>query len=307
MRDTFIKTLIELADNDDRVFLITPDLGFSVLEKFQEKFPDRFLNVGIAESNAVSIAAGLSLSGKVVYIYSIIPFVIMRSFEQVRVDVAYMNTNVRLVGVGAGVTYGAAGATHHAIEDISIMRSLPNMTMFSPSDPYEVEQVTKESIDYKGPIYFRLAKKGEPIISNTKKNITLGLANPIRKHKKSKIIILFTSNASDLAIDIEQKLNDMGIKSDLTSIHTIKPFDYEYIAYVLSDKEYIFTIEEHCVIGGLGSAVSEYIAESRFNPIFKRFTLMDEYSHYVGSQSYIREKMGLTVKKIYNYILDVYK
>ena len=110
MRDTFIKTLIELADNDDRVFLITPDLGFSVLEKFQEKFPDRFLNVGIAESNAVSIAAGLSLSGKVVYIYSIIPFVIMRSFEQVRVDVAYMNTNVRLVGVGAGVTYGAAGA-----------------------------------------------------------------------------------------------------------------------------------------------------------------------------------------------------
>uniref|UniRef100_UPI0040483C52 transketolase family protein n=1 Tax=Aliarcobacter sp. TaxID=2321116 RepID=UPI0040483C52 len=138
MRNTFVKTLVKLAEQDERIFVITPDLGFSVLEEFEEKFPDRFLNVGIAEANAVSIASGLALSGKIVYVYSIMPFVTMRPFEQIRVDVAYMNTNVRLVGVGAGVTY-------HSIEDIAIMRALPNMTVFSPC---EVEKITEESGSY---------------------------------------------------------------------------------------------------------------------------------------------------------------
>ena len=135
MRDAFIKTLIEEARKNKNIYLITPDLGFSVLEKIEDEFPDRFLNVGIAEANAVNIAAGLALSGKIVYIYSIIPFVTMRPFEQIRLNLAYMNTNVRLIGVGAGLTYGYLGATHHSIEDIAILRTLPNMTVFSPSDP----------------------------------------------------------------------------------------------------------------------------------------------------------------------------
>ena len=135
MRNTFIHTLIEEAKKDERIFLITPDMGYSVLESFRDLFPDRFLNVGIAEQNAVGVATGLALSGKIVYVYSIIPFVTMRCFEQVRVDVAYMNTNVRLVGVGAGLSYGPAGATHHSIEDIAIMRALPNMTVCCPGIP----------------------------------------------------------------------------------------------------------------------------------------------------------------------------
>ena len=305
MRNTFVKTLIELAEKDERIFVITPDLGFSVLEEFEKKFPERFLNVGIAEANAVSIASGLALSGKIVYVYSIMPFVTMRPFEQIRVDVAYMNTNVRLVGVGAGVTYGPAGATHHSIEDIAIMRALPNMTVFSPCDPYEVEEITKESINYQGPMYFRLAKKGEPVISNPTKQIAIGKANYIKKIDQSEIAIIFTGNASDIAVEVEEKLNANGYLVDLISMHSIKPFDYETLLSTISSKKYIFTIEEHSIIGGLGSVVSEFISESQFKPKFKRFALPDEYSHYVGSQSFIREKFGLTSNNIFNTILGI--
>ncbi len=305
MRNIFVETLIELAEKDKRIFVLTPDLGFSVLEKFEEKFPDRFLNVGIAEANAISIASGLALSGKIVYVYSIIPFVTMRPFEQIRVDVAYMNTNVRLIGVGAGVTYGPAGATHHAIEDIALMRALPNMTVFCPSDPYEVKEVTKESLNHNGPIYFRLAKKGEPIISDISKQIKLGQANYIQKKDDSKIVILFTSNASDLAINISKEFKNNNIDIDLISMHTIKPFDYKTLEDIISTKEYIFTIEEHSIIGGLGSVVAEYLAESKYNPKFKRFALPDEYSHYIGSQKYIREKFCLTSDNIIKSIIEL--
>jgi transketolase len=305
MRNTFIKTLIKLAEQDERIFVITPDLGFSVLEEFEQKFPDRFLNVGIAEANAVSIASGLALSGKIVYVYSIMPFVTMRPFEQIRVDVAYMNTNVRLVGVGAGLTYGPAGATHHSIEDIAIMRALPNMTVFAPCDPYEVEKITEESVSHQGPIYFRLAKKGEPIISNQQENIKIGKANYIKRCSDSKIAILFTSNASDIALEISQKLEKEKLENELVSMHTIKPFDYKALEDILKNKKYIFTIEEHSIIGGLGSVVAEYIAESIQNPVFKRFALPDEYSHYVGSQYYIREKFAFTTESIYTKIIEI--
>jgi transketolase len=305
MRTAFINTLIKLAEKDDRVFLITPDLGFSVLEEFEKKFPDRFLNVGIAEADAIGIASGLALSGKVVYVYSIIPFVTMRPFEQIRVDVAYMNTNVRLVGVGAGLSYGAAGATHHSIEDIAIMRALPNMTVVSPSDPIEVEKLIEQSLDYKGPIYFRLAKKGEPAITQDIDDVKLGKVNFINKSIDSKIVILFTGNASDIALDVCKKLLLKGVKSDIVSVHTLKPFDYETLDNALKEKQYIFTIEEHSIIGGLGSIVAEYIAESPFKPTFKRFALPDKYSHFVGSQNFIREKFGFTSENITKKIVEL--
>ena len=297
MRNAFIRVLIEEARQNDNIYVITPDLGFSVLEDFENEFPERFLNVGIAEGNAINIAAGLALSGKVVYVYSIIPFVTMRPFEQIRVNLAYMNTNVRLVGVGAGVTYGPLGATHHAIEDLAIMRALPNMTVFSPSDPWEVECATRESISHKGPIYFRLAKKGEPVISDTNSKFSFGKTNFIKYG--GDINIIFTGNASDIAMEVYTALTNNDIrKVNLISMHSIKPFDSDTIKEIIQNEKPIFTIEEHGIIGGLGSIVSEYIAESNKNPAFKRFSLPDEYSHYVGSQKHIREKFRFTSKKI---------
>jgi transketolase len=305
MRNTFVKTLIKLAENDERIVVLTPDLGFSVWEEFEERFPKRFFNIGIAEQNAVGIASGMALSGKIVYVYSIIPFVTMRPFEQIRNDCAYMNTNVRLVGVGAGLTYGAQGATHHSIEDVAIMRALPNMAVLTPCDPYEVEHLTNESVSHRGPMYIRLAKKGEPIINNIGTCIKIGKMSYIQKKLDSNIAILFMGHASDLALEVSLELSKINIPSDVISIHSIKPFDYEELEQIVKNKKYIFTIEEHSIIGGLGSIVSEYIAESSCNPVFKRFGIPDEYSHYVGGQQFIRNKLGLNKDKVANEIKKI--
>ena len=303
MRNTLVKTLLEIAKKDNRIFIITPDLGFSVWEEFEAKFPDRFINAGIAEANAIGMAGGLALCGKIVYVYSIVPFVTMRPFEQVRVDIAYMETNVRLVGVGAGVTYGSLGATHHAIEDIAIMRALPNMLVFSPCDPWEVEQGVKASINYKGPIYFRLGKKGEPIITPKDNEFSFGKANIIKKGKD--IFILFTGNIADEVMKLNELLEKEGIYAEITSMHTLKPFDYDYLDRILKTDKPIFTIEEHNVIGGLGSIVAEYIAEAGYKVRFKRFGIPDKYSHWVGGQKFIRDKLKLSAINIFRNIKEV--
>jgi transketolase len=211
VRNTFLKTLIECAREDERIWLITADLGFSVVEKFAEEFPNRFLNVGIQEQNAVSLAAGLALSGKIPYVYSIIPFATMRCFEQIRVDVAYLNTNVRLVGVGAGLGYGPAGATHHAIEDIAIMRALPNMTVLCPGDPHEISELTRASARHQGPVYLRVGKGGEPLIHSLDRKITIGKAVPVQEGQD--LTLLTTSNMLELGQKIVSEHRDAGVSA----------------------------------------------------------------------------------------------
>ncbi|MDD3012225.1 MAG: transketolase C-terminal domain-containing protein [Candidatus Gastranaerophilales bacterium] len=301
MRNNFINCLIEQAEDDKKIFLITPDLGFYILEKFAEKFPERFLNVGIAEQNAIGIASGLALSGKHVYIYSIIPFITMRCFEQIRLDIAYMNTNVKIIGVGAGLSYGAAGTTHHSVEDIAIMRSLPNMTVCCPGDPAEVNALIKQSFHYDGPMYFRLAKSNEPVINN--KEIILGKASIIKEG--SDLAVITTSNMLEAGFLLINDLEQDNKKASLISMHTIKPIDKELILNLIDRNIPIITIEEHNIIGGLGSAVAEIIAESSKPAKFKRIGIPDKFSHYVGSQNFIREKMGLTnLKEKVNSILE---
>jgi len=302
MRRTFINTLIEQAEKNDKIFLISPDIGYSVLEGFKEKFPDRFLNVGIAEQNAVSIAAGLALVGYIPYVYTIMPFMVMRPYEQIRIDIAYMNTNVRIIGVGAGFSYGSAGATHHSLEDIALMRVLPGMTVICPGDPWEVEQAIKESVSYKGPMYFRLGKQGEPILSNRNSNFKIGKASEIIKGVD--LYLLSTSNSLEIACQISKKLLKNNLSCNVTSFHTIKPFDYEYLSEILLTGKPIFTIEEHYKAGGFGSIVSEIISESRFNPKFKMFCIEDRFSHYVGSHDYLRNNFGFNVDEISVKIIE---
>lgn len=287
MRTTFINCLTEQARVDPRIFLITPDLGFSVLERFRDEFPDRFLNVGVAEQNAIGIAAGLALSGRLVYVYSIIPFVTMRCFEQVRLDLAYMNSNVRLVGVGAGLSYGTAGATHHALEDIAIMRALPNMTVCCPGDPVEVEELTRCSFKHQGPIYFRLGKDGEPRIHAQGTQVRIGKAVQVTAGKDMALIT--TSNMLEQGKRWVEEWSREGRQAALISMPTIKPFDREIIEKLVEAGIPIITLEEHSIIGGLGSAVAEVIAESGKPVQFKRIALPDEYSHLVGSQAYLQK------------------
>jgi len=303
MRKTFIKSLVALAAKDERVILITPDIGYSVLEEFQNAYPNRFFNVGIAEQNAISIAAGMALEGMIPYVYTINPFVCMRPFEQIRVDVAYMKTNVRIVGVGAGFSYGAAGATHHSIEDIAIMRVLPGMTVVCPGDPWEVEQAMNESLDYEGPIFFRLGKQGEPVINDASSSFKIGKATVIREGKD--LAIITTSNTLEICNGVAEKLKQNGIAATLVSMHTIKPFDVACVQQIIAEKTTIVTVEEHNVIGGLGSAVAEVIAESGKGVKFKRIGVQDAYSHYVGSHNYIREKFGISDVNILKEIMEL--
>jgi len=289
MRTAFIQCLTELAAKDERIYVITADMGFSVLEDFRERFPDRLLNVGIAEQNAVSVACGLALSGKVVYVYSIIPFVTMRCFEQVRVDVAYMNTNVRLVGVGAGFSYGPAGATHHAIEDIAIMRALPNMTVCCPGDPVEVREIIRRSGDYVGPMYIRLGKNGEPTIHESGQSIDIGQA--VRLTEGEDLLLITTSNMLEEGKKwVDRLAVERGKRATLLSMPTIKPLDTTEILKFIARGIPIFTLEEHNRIGGLGSAVAEVIAESGNGVVFRRIGIPDLFMHTVGSQSFLREK-----------------
>lgn len=289
MRKTFINTLIDLARKDKDIVLITPDMGFSVLEPFFDEFPERAINCGIAEQNAVSIASGLAIMGKKPYVYTIIPFLTGRAYEQVRLEVAYMNTNVKLIGIGAGFTYGAAGATHHAIEDISLMRTLPNMTVCCPGDNNEAEQVIRKAINSDKPMYIRIGRHNRGLFDNN--TIEIGKASIIETGED--IAIISTSNMLPDAYDYCQKLKTEGRKPYLISMHTIKPLDKDIILELVNKGVEIQTMEEHSVIGGLGSAVAEVIAESGKGIKFKRIGVPDEFSHFIGSQKYIKKQFGL--------------
>lgn len=305
MRTAFINTVIELARKDERIFLLTGDLGFSVFEKFQEEFPDRFFDIGVAEANMVGIAAGLALSEKIVFIYSIVPFVTMRCFEQIRNDICYQNLNVKIIGVGGGLCYGSAGMTHHSLVDIAIMRALPNMTVICPGDPIEAEMATKLATSHQGPIYIRLGKSHEPKVHLNIPNFKIGKGITIRNG--SDVTIIATGNILYNAKCITDKLINEGLDVRLISIHTVKPLDRSIILESAQETKVIFTIEEHSLIGGLGSAVAEVLAETDSKKVlFRRFALPDRYLKDIGSQEYLRGKNALSIDQIANSILEQY-
>lgn len=292
MRTTFLRTLLEAAQTDDSIFIVTPDMGFSVFEPFIEKYPDRFLNTGIAEQNAAGVAAGLALSGYKVYFYSIVPFVTMRCFEQVRVDIAYMNTNVKIVGVGGGLSYGPAGATHHAIEDVAIMRALPGMRVCCPGDPYEAENLVRQSLSLPGPMYIRLGKNNEPRIHPEGSKVEFGRASVLRSG--SEFAVLAMGNMLETARDWVREWEGEGRDPLLASVHTLKPFDAEFVRDLVDRGIPIVTAEEHNRIGGLASSVAEAVVGRGKPARIKSVAIDDEYSHCVGSQAFLRKRFGLS-------------
>jgi transketolase len=294
LRTAFIETLIELARKDKTVFLITPDMGYSVLEKFRDEFPNQFLNSGIAEQNTISVAAGLASSGYTVFVYSIIPFVTMRCFEQVRLDLAYNNTNVKLVGIGAGLTYGSLGVSHHAIEDIAIMRSIPNMTVLCPGDPIETRELVKRSYEKNGPVYIRLGKNGEANIHAPDARIEIGKSIEITHG--TDFALITTSNTLELGKQWTDEWKNENVSVSLISMPSMKPFDNSKIYELLSKQMPIMTLEEHNLIGGLGSAVAEIIATSKKSIPFKRIGINDVFSHNVGSHNYQRKMINFDEK-----------
>jgi transketolase len=292
---------MKLARKDKRIFLLTGDLGFSVFEKFKNEFPERFFDVGVAEQNMVGIASGLALSGKIVFVYSIIPFLTMRAFEQIRLDICYQNTDVKMVGVGGGFAYGSAGSTHHAVEDIAIMRALPNMTVVCPSDPVETELTVNNAVKYNGPVYIRLGREKEKLYSG-KPHFKFGKG--IVKKKGKDITIISTGDILRNVIEVAKKLSQMNISTRVISMHTIKPIDREIILKAAKETKAIFTVEEHNIIGGLGSAVAEILMESPYkNVSFKRLGIPDTFVKEVGGQEFLRKKYDLSISSIFKTII----
>nr|WP_320411296.1 transketolase C-terminal domain-containing protein [Candidatus Hakubella thermalkaliphila] len=283
-------------------FLITGDLGFSVFEDFAGRFPGRFINVGVAEANMVGIAAGLASCGKVAFTYSIAPFATIRCLEQIRIDVCYHNANVKIVGVGGGLAYGPLGATHHAIEDISIMRALPNMKVLSPADPVEADLATRAAVAVDGPVYIRLGKSGEPRVHSGQPDFEIGRAITVKDG--TNITLVATGGLVYNALLAARELATQGIDARVISMHTIKPLDEEAILRAAHETAAIFTIEEHTLIGGLGSAVAEVLAESGNRKVlFQRIGIRDRFCHEVGSQEYLRELSGLSPQHIVSRVV----
>jgi len=301
MRNAFVKTLIELAEKDKNIYLLAGDLGFGVLDDFVQKFPQRFINCGVAEQNMMGVAAGLALSGKKVYVYSIIPFVTMRCFEQIRNDVCYQNLDVKIVGVGSGLAYSYLGPTHYALEDIAVLRALPNMTVLSPADPVEAKELTLKSYQGKGPTYLRLNRSGEKILYDFIPNIEIGKPSILKEGQDGAIVA--TGVCVEMGVEIIEKLKGIGHNFKLISLHTLKPINKEALLEELKDLGAIFTLEEHNIIGGLGSAIAELLMEAGYQGAFERIGIPDRCPSEIGSTQYLREGYGLTIESIFGRVL----
>jgi transketolase len=291
MRTTFASLLYEQAKKDNKIFLLAPDAGFSVFEKFVEKFPDRFLNTGIAEQNTISVAAGFAFSGFKPYVYTIAPFVLMRCYEQIRVDMAYMKTNVKIIGAGGGFAYGAQGTTHHLIEDFAIAKVLPNMIVCAPADPIEMSQLLEQSFLNTSPMYIRMAKNNDPIIHEKDDKITIGKAFTL--DHGNDLAILTTGIITHRIKEWLPDLGKQGISTEITVFPTIKPLDTEYLDGLIKSEKKVLIIEEHNTIGGLGESILAYMMKNDAKNTVRHLAIPDQYSHYIGSQAYVLEKFGL--------------
>lgn len=289
MRKTFINTLTNIARKDKNIWLLTADMGFSVLENFFQEFSDRTINTGIAEQNAMAIAAGLALAGKKVYVYSIAPFVTLRCLEQIKNDVCYMNTDVKIIGIGGGLCYGSAGATHHSIEDIGVMRVLPNIKVYAPMDTLELKGIIEQTYLTKSPTYIRIGNKTCENFTEIPFNIDK--ARVLFSGEDSAII--FTGDIADQALIFAEQLRNKNKKPYLISMPSLKPIDEELIKYLVGKNIEIYSLEEHNIYGGLASALSEIIAQTGKVVKFTPFAVPDKFSHYVGDRNFLRKKMNI--------------
>jgi transketolase len=297
MRTAFIETLFKLAKADERVVLITGDLGFRVVTSFMEELPRQFLNAGVAEQNMTGLAAGMALSGKVVFTYSIANFPTLRCLEHIRNDVCYPKANVKIVAIGGGFAYGASSVSHHATEDLGIMRILPEMVVVAPGDPVETRQATQAVYEHDGPCYLRLGKAGEPIVH--KSNIEFQLGKAIRLRDGGDLTLISTGSLLQITVQVAEQLAARGVETRVLSMHTLKPLDNKAVLDAARETRAIVTLEEHSVIGGLGSAVAEVLAEAEDVKVpFRRIGLPSSFSPHVGSQEYLRTQHGLTEEAI---------
>lgn len=296
MRTAFVRAVTEAAEHDERVFLITADTGFHVLDDFRKRFPGRFLNAGIAEAAMIGVAAGLALEGFLVFAYGIAPFVTLRCLEHIRVDLCLHGLPVRVVGVGAGLTYGPEGATHHATDDVGALSALPGMTVLCPGDPVETEFLVRASLSWPGPVYLRLGKSGEPVVHERPVAAVIGRGIRLRAGKS--VAVLGSGTALAVAAKAVERLVGRGLEPELWSMHTLKPFDAEAIEDVASRCTLLVTVEEHGPFGGLASRVAEVIAQRGLSTRLLMCATGDEFVSFAAGRDALRGRYGLTPETI---------
>ena len=293
MRDAFIAELNQLADVDPRLHLLAGDIGFKVFDRFREVHGTRFINCGIAEANMIGMSAGMAMTGLRPFVYTIVPFLTMRAFEQIRVDLCMHDQPVVLVGVGGGLAYDVLGPTHHAIEDVAIMRALPRMSVVVPCDPDEARQATAAAHESAHPVYIRLGKNGEPSLGTVDlPPFEFGRARELRAG--TDVGIIGCGPILGVALEAAELLAAQGLSCRVIDMHTVKPIDVDAILDVASKVRALATIEEHSIIGGLGSAVAEVLAERSAALPFRRFGINDAFTTRVGRQAYLFQQHGLT-------------
>lgn len=294
MRDAFVKTLTALMRGKTNLVVLTADMGFSVFENIQREFPDRFFNTGVTEQSSLGIAAGFALSGYKVLFYAQASFATMRCFEQLRLDAAYGNLDIKIVGSSCGFSLNQLGISHYSLEDIALMRTLP-LHIFCPGDPWEVEILTKEALKISGPVYIRIGKQGDSIIHS----IPFKAGQGIEVRQGDRLTLISTGNMLSVAAHVASRLKG----ARLISMPTIKPIDADIISKATRETGAIFTIEEHLITGGLGDAVAEvFLEENRYPQVFHKFGVRHVVTDKSGSHDYLRRIHGLSsnfiVKKI---------
>jgi transketolase len=298
MRNAFARAMSELAQERSDVCLLSGDIGNRMFDRYKEVAPTRFLNCGIAEANMMSMAAGMALSGLRPVVYTITPFTTTRCLEQIRTGVAYHEAPVVIVGTGSGLSYAELGATHHSLEDLAILRSIPNLQLCAPTDSLELQAQLRQAIAEGKPTYIRIGKKGEPDLLGKHESLGIGKANLIKPGNK--FLLLGIGPILSEAIQASSILEKQGIQLAIASMGSIKPLDNRFLKQCVAEGySHWISLEEHHQTGGLGSALLEWLCEQNINTIqLKRMGIADHFVHQLGAQNYVRKTEGLNAAAI---------
>jgi transketolase len=303
MRAAFIETLVEIGSRDRRVVLLTGDLGFMAIEPWVQRFPERFFNVGVAEQNMVGLATGLAEGGYIPFVYSIATFASMRGYEFIRNGPILHRLDVRIVGIGGGFEYGSAGSTHHAIEDIGIMRAQPGIQLIAPADPLQTRSALLKTWNLPGPIYYRIGKDDKAVVSGLKGHFELGRASEVRSG--SDLLFVTTGSVAGEVVAAADALDTQGIHSTVLVIASLNPAPVRDLAESLARFARVMTVEAHYVNGGLGSLVAEVIAEHGISCTLVRCGVRTLSDGLAGSQAYLQERHGLSRRALVEAALQL--
>jgi len=296
MRQSALNAVYDLAKRDQRVLFIGSDLGAGVLEKFKTEMPDRFFMEGVSEAAIIGMSAGLAMDGYIPYVNTIATFLTRRCFEQVAVDLCLHELPVRLLASGGGAVYAPLGPTHMALEDIAIMRALPNMTVVCPADAPEMTRVIEATLDYPNPVYVRFGKGGDTVISSPHHGFALGKAIAMRPG--SDVVLISTGVMTSRALAAADALMQAGVEASVVHVHTVKPLDEPALCAAAARCGLVVTVEEHSRIGGLGSAVSDALADAGITTPQLRLAFPDAFVGTYGSQDSVLQAVGLQAPQI---------